>query len=638
MALATTTVWECNASATANNVNGGGFNPGNANFMIDATTDPNTANTDSPILSSASYNFVAGDVGHWVYIQSGTDWTPGWYQIASVASNKATLSAAVGAAIQTDSSAGHPSPRYKTNTVAGCATVGTPTGGVFGIDYSQGTAAIISNTDLACPDGDAASPTVTSVGSPFGVNHTGNIIHITAGTGYTAGWYEIVSVSIVTATLDRAIGTDGAKTNGTFYVGGAMSMNSTLDDDFFEAASIGASSGGGVRIFIKSGTYTLGESVSTAGTGTATVPVVTEGYLTKRGDAPTGDDRPSFSCGSFTFNLGASGFWDVYHIRASGIGTSLLFASSNCKNINCKCINLSTTANRSGFLGSTDGMLYKCEAVSIRGYAFQLQAGVPFNVLGCYFHHSDRGVQAETNSAFAFSFNIISSTVTYGMSVGVATQANMFNNNTFYGAENKTGIGVNMLAGSADLRFMNNIFYGYTTAANHVTSTQKVCFSDYNDWYNNTTDVVNFQKGATDLAVDPQFTNVTQITGTNATSTTNILTAGSGTPFGSVVDSQDFVHVTSGTGTGFTTGTYQITAHNSTAITLNANLTSSGAGTNIAWQITLGHNFAIGTNLKAQGFPGLFPGGLSTGYLDVGAVQRQEPASSSGGGSFTFVG
>ena len=43
-------------------------------------------------------------------------------------------------------------------------------------------------------------------------------------------------------------------------------------------------------------------------------------------------------------------------------------------------------------------------------------------------------------------------------------------------------------------------------------------------------------------------------------------------------------------------------------------------------------NFAIGANLKAKGFPGAFPGGLTTGYLDIGAAQRQEPAGGSGGG------
>jgi len=35
-------------------------------------------------------------------------------------------------------------------------------------------------------------------------------------------------------------------------------------------------------------------------------------------------------------------------------------------------------------------------------------------------------------------------------------------------------------------------------------------------------------------------------------------------------------------------------------------------------------DFSIGTNLKGLGFPGAFPGGLTTGYLEPGAVQREE--------------
>lgn len=42
-------------------------------------------------------------------------------------------------------------------------------------------------------------------------------------------------------------------------------------------------------------------------------------------------------------------------------------------------------------------------------------------------------------------------------------------------------------------------------------------------------------------------------------------------------------------------------------------------------------NFAIGTNLKGLGFPGSYPSGLSVGYVDIGAVQREE--ASGGGGS-----
>lgn len=41
-------------------------------------------------------------------------------------------------------------------------------------------------------------------------------------------------------------------------------------------------------------------------------------------------------------------------------------------------------------------------------------------------------------------------------------------------------------------------------------------------------------------------------------------------------------------------------------------------------------DFSIGTNLKAAGSPGAFPSGNSTGYLDIGAAQRQEPAGGGG--------
>jgi len=168
MALSASTVFEINSSATAGNVNGGGFNPANANMLTDLTTDSNTANTNSPVCSSASYNFVANDVGHWLYIKSGTNWTPGWYQIASVASNKATLSAAVGSAIQVANN------RYGTNTAAGCATTGTPTGGTWSIDYSQSTASPFAATDLASSSGSSNPSSITSAGVPFGPQMTGN--------------------------------------------------------------------------------------------------------------------------------------------------------------------------------------------------------------------------------------------------------------------------------------------------------------------------------------------------------------------------------------------------------------------------------------------------------------------------------
>lgn len=152
--------------------NGGGFDIGaTAGMLTDLACDTNTGNTTSPVVSSASYNFVAGDVGHWVYIAAGTNWRPGFYQIVSVASNKATLSAAVGAAYV---------PYFSTPSVAlGCASVATPTGGTFSINYSDSDSPLLSLTDLTS----TASTTVTSSAALFTKAMIGNIIRLASATG-----------------------------------------------------------------------------------------------------------------------------------------------------------------------------------------------------------------------------------------------------------------------------------------------------------------------------------------------------------------------------------------------------------------------------------------------------------------------
>src|SRR5204863_5745937 len=93
-----------------------------------------------------------------------------------------------------------------------------------------------------------------------------------------------------------------------------------------------------------------------------------------------------------------------------------------------------------------------------------------------------------------------------------------------------------------------------------------------------------------------------------------------------VVAGQDCVYIVSGT--GVTAGIYGISSISTTtnpSDTLNLDI---NPGTNTTadktYQITLGHNFAIGANLRALGFPGAFQASLTTGYADIGAVQRQE--------------
>lgn len=58
-------------------------------------------------------------------------------------------------------------------------------------------------------------------------------------------------------------------------------------------------------------------------------------------------------------------------------------------------------------------------------------------------------------------------------------------------------------------------------------------------------------------------------------------------------------------------------------ITLSADPFVNLAGNNLALNNTAGG----GASCRAAGFPGAFPGGLTTGYLDVGAVQHQDSPS-----------
>ncbi len=166
--------------------NAGFFDPTNANFATDLTTDANTANTASPIVSSASYNFQSPrDDNHWLFIKSGTNSIPCFARIVSCSGNKATIDASVGA-IQLHSS-GIPTG---VNTSVGIATVGTPTNLTWGIDYSRSTAAI-AFTDLVI-DG-TTNTDFTSAAKPGGKNFVGNGFNITSGTGFTVQRVQIIS-------------------------------------------------------------------------------------------------------------------------------------------------------------------------------------------------------------------------------------------------------------------------------------------------------------------------------------------------------------------------------------------------------------------------------------------------------------
>jgi hypothetical protein len=87
------------------------------------------------------------------------------------------------------------------------------------------------------------------------------------------------------------------------------------------------------------------------------------------------------------------------------------------------------------------------------------------------------------------------------------------------------------------------------------------------------------------------------------------------------VAGRDYVYVVSGS--GVIAGKYGIASVDSeTQLTTDLAIAANGTGDK-TWQITTGRNFAVGSAVRALGYPGSFPAGLSLGYLDIGAVQSQ---------------
>jgi hypothetical protein len=245
MAISANVIFDVRTTGS-DTLNGGGFDPSvTAGMFTDGAAT--VADTDSPVFTSASYTFVAGDVGAWLYVGLGTNWTRGWYEIASVAGGAATLKAAIGEA-RPINLAGATSNFvcYDVNTVAGCATVASPTSATWSIDYSQQDAAQFSYTDLASA---GAGLTVSSAITPFGKQMVGNMLVVASGTNFTAGNYIIASVSVglVATVTGPANITTGAGASGVGGLGGAM-------------ATPGFAMGKrvlGNKLFMKSGTYTL---------------------------------------------------------------------------------------------------------------------------------------------------------------------------------------------------------------------------------------------------------------------------------------------------------------------------------------------------------------------------------------------
>ncbi len=576
MAFSALQIWD--VRTTGSDANGGGFNPNNSNFPTDGTVDTNTGNTSAPVFSSASYNFVAGDVGAWLFIKSGTNSFPGWYQIASVASNKATLTAGLGTAylscgftpVYLNDTAGFKALVLNSGTAAaGIASVGTPTSLTWGIDFSQQDAAEITYTDMVISGG--TNTIFSSAANPVNKRLVGNIINVTSGTGFTVQRVEVVSTSGTNATCDKSLGTLSS-TGGNGAMGGALAT----------PGQVGALKIAGTKTFIKSGTYTLSSASSNVSGGTVSdttggaadyEPDYWIGWDTVRHVNNTDSTHATISVpNTSTYNNVA--VFSFPASRISVLNLDIFFQGSTP----------TTTVGYSSYTNGSNKYLRNCTVTGATSYGFRTDNTMLISCIatGCSGTSAIK-VGDGTNTGIGFAYCC-------------EAYANTCRGFEFLGAG----------------RLLYCLSYGNTgTTVGFYGTLGSILHG-----------CVAYGNGSHGFSMDGNSNGAGGLT-------TNCIAEGNG-------------------GAGFWS-----TIANGAALLMNCaayNNTSGNLSTNFFMRVlnfvhnttgsfftnAAGHDFSLnnttnqGALLRATGFPGVFPRGTTTAYLDIGAAQHADPAAGGG--------
>lgn len=237
--------------------------------------------------------------------------------------------------------------------------------GASGTDFSQQDAAQFTPSGLT-----TVGVTTVIAYAAAASTMVGNIINITGGTNFIAGWYEITAVSVgVSITVDRNC-TTGSGAAGTANIGGAFASPGQMG-----SVAVAGNSG-----WIKAGTYTYTNSTAntsggpfsfTLGGSSPTSPSKWEGYQTTRGDMGT---PPVISAGARTgitvFNVSVSNYNIVVNITVDGnsgaSNTGLIIDSPRSQGIKLGAQNC-TVKGIAGGPSNSDGNLYRCWATGCSG-------------------------------------------------------------------------------------------------------------------------------------------------------------------------------------------------------------------------------------------------------------------------------
>jgi hypothetical protein len=461
-------------------------------------------------------------------------------------------------------------PTVGSDTTAGVCFVT----GSSGTDYSQQNAAQYSGTDLVLG---AGGTTATSVSHSFVPADIGNCIHITAGTGFTPGYYEITAVGVGVfgqATFDRSAGS-AASIGGTYYVGGAGATVSN--------ANTNAQPGN--TVWVKAtGTYTVTSAMTVSMNSNVSpfVPLSFIGYSSTRGDN-----------GQFTWTTSTNSID--------------LVTFSVAHNVAFENILFSTTAGTPGY--------------GLHGAA--VADSSTFLVLNCKFSGFNIGIYGDFNVNSAIEgLSFVNSRITASVSHGLLNSSSTY----IFGSQldNNGGDGAvwqaASISDSSSWVVENSIFYHNTLNGliePGFGGGEPILIINHSDFSTN---------GQSGILTSSTLTPIVQIS--NSIMDANVgFGLGSGTNV-TFMPWQLYNNAYYNNGSG---PVQNINAGIGT-ITLSASPYVS-VGTNFALNNTSGG----GAALVGTGFPGVLPNGGGTGYANVGALDPMAGSSSGGAHGYPIV-
>lgn len=467
MAASNFTIWEMRHNGS--NLNSSCFDP---NATLATTLSSANGTSTSPTVSASNYTFSALDVGYHLYIKSGTNWNPGWYQITSASGTSscvvnATAGQYVGANLE---------PRSPN----GVGTAASLSSGSWTVDYTQSATARYNYSDINIPN---STTVITSTGSTFTQAHIGNTIRLYGNAGITTSIYLITAIAGngTNATVDRACG--GIGTIGVFGVvgGGTTSFRQLfLDQSGIIAGQVGS------MVYMKNdGIFYFYGNSNFSG---QTVPLI-GGYGTYRFDR----QKTTVYAGeanAYAFPRGDGLWMKTKDLIFSGNGFTSVKIYSLGNNqayslmVNCEFYNLSSNSG-SGIIAkkcyfynvSAPGcvMYENCEINSCTATGQALVGGnQQINVSNCLFINNT-GVVLQFNPGGGVNPSVFNSTF-YNNSSDVISLYNNFTNNA---SSNRSTIhiynnifannGANAINSAQDFAFYeveleNNVFYSNSSA------------------------------------------------------------------------------------------------------------------------------------------------------------------------------